>query len=155
MTKKNKSSRVALYLTIGSLVFWLFSCSEEPNQSMDNAKTHVNEGGNESIGRQTQSIAQNDEALTDLIMAMQETKMALKESELLLARAPRGQDSNAPLMALERELRAAESLLIDVQRSIEQGDYLKAKAQIHKITGRTNQVNQQIRQMIGKPQRGG
>jgi len=150
MTKRNYASRVGLRLAIGSLLLLLLACSEQPNQPFENAKPRVNEGGNETIEGNPQPVAQNDKATADLIMALKETKMALKESEILLRDAPRGKDSDAPLKALETELQAAESLLIDVRKLIEQGDYLKAKAQIHEITDRTNYVNQQIKQAIRK-----
>lgn len=81
-------------------------------------------------------------------MALKETKMVLKESELLLRDAPRGTDSKAPLLALEKELEGAENRLIEVRKLIERGDYHEAKAQLHEIAGRTNHVNQQIKEMI-------
>jgi len=90
----------------------------------------------------------------DLLAALKEAKMALKESETLLRDAPRGKDSDAPLLALERELQAAESLLVDIDKAIDQGDYLKAKGQIQEMNDSTNRVNQQLKQANRKLQRG-
>jgi hypothetical protein len=154
MTKKIYASQAGLRLGIGGLLLLLLACSEQPNQPFEKSRSRVNEGGNETIKGKPQSVAQNDKATAELIMALKESKMVLKESEILLRDAPRGKDSDASLMALERELQAAESLLIDVRNLIEQGDYLKAKAQIHEITDRTNHVNQQIKLAIRKHERG-
>jgi hypothetical protein len=129
------------------------ACPEQPNQPFEHSSPGANEGGKNTLEGNPQSVAQNDKAMADLIMAVKETKMALKESEILLRDAPRGKDSAAPLIALERELQVAESRLKDVREIIEQGDYLKAKAQIHEITDRTNRVNQQIKQEIRKQER--
>jgi len=150
----NFVSRVCLRIGIGGLLLLLIACSEQPNQSFENSSPGANEGGKKTIEGNPQSVAQNDKAMADLIMALKETKMALKESEILLRDAPRGKDSDALLIALDRELQVAESRLKDVRKIIEQGDYLKAKVQIHEITDRTNHVNQQIKQEIQKHERG-
>jgi len=154
MTKKNHASWVALCLGISSILLLFFACSEQPNQRFEETKPRVNQAGNETIEGKPQAIVQNDKASADLIMALKETRMALKESEILLRDAPGGKDSEKPLKALERELQAAESFLNDVRKTIEQGDYLKAKGQIHQITDRTNHVNQQIKQAIRKQESG-
>ena len=155
MTKRNYVSPVARYFGIGSMVLLLLSCSEQPNQPFENTKASENKRSKESIEGKLQSVANRDKATADLIKAMKETKMALKESEILLREAKPGMDSDRPIKALERELQAAESLLKDVWKTIEQGDYLKAKGQIHEITDRTNQVNQQIKHAIRKQERAG
>ena len=153
MTKRNDASRGGRILGIGSMALLLLACSEQPNQPFDNAQPGRNQRSHQSIEGQSPLVAQNDQARADLIMALKESKMALKESEILLRDARPGKDSDAPLKALEKELQAAESLLIEVRKTIEQGDYLKAKEQIHEITNRTNHVNQQIKQAIRKQER--
>ncbi|MDX1412407.1 MAG: hypothetical protein R3351_09640, partial [Nitrospirales bacterium] len=132
------------------MVVWLLACSEQPNQPFEHAKPGGNPGSHQSLEGESQSLANNDQAVADLILALKETKMALKESEILLRDAMPGKDSDGPLKALERELQAAEGLLIEVRKTIEQGDYIKAKGQIHEIADRTNHVNQQIKQAIRK-----
>jgi hypothetical protein len=154
VTKKNYASWVALCLGISSILLLLFACSEQPNQRFEETKPRVNQTGNEAIEGKPHAIVQNDQASTELIMALKETRMALKESEILLRDAPGGKDSDEPLKALQRELQAAESFLNEIRKTIEQGDYLKAKVQIHEITDRTNHVNQQIMQAIRKQERG-
>ena len=135
------------------MVVWLFACSEQPNQQFEHAKPGGDPGSGRSLEGESQSLVNNEQAAADLIMALKETKMALKESEILLGDARPGKDSDGPLKALERELQVAEGLLIEVRKTIEQGDFLKAKEQIHEIADRTNHVNQQIKQVIRKQER--
>ena len=168
MTTGNYSHRVNQYLVISSLVLVLFGCSEPTDQGTAEPKPQVEQatgvgaeteppvgpGVQESSEISHQARIQKDEAKADLLTAMEEARMGLKESERLLTQAPAGKDSDAPLAALEKELRAAENLLGNVRMTIDQGDYLKAKAQIQEISDRTNRVNQQIQQAIRKSQRG-
>lgn len=148
MTNKSYATRAGLVLGIGGILLWLFACSEQPNQTFENTKPLVNEQGHDPIHSNTQPVAQHDKAMSDLIMALKETKMALRESEILLRNAPSGKNSDVPLQALERELQAAEGLLKHIRETIEQGDYRKAKAQIHEITDKTNHLNQRIKLAI-------
>ena len=136
------------------MILFLFACSEQSNQTFENADPHVNQEGHATSEGEVPLPGKNDKARVDLIIALKETKMALKESEILLRRVPRGKESDSPLKALEEELQTAESNLIEVWKTIEQGDYLKAKAEVNKITDRTNLVNQQIKQAIRKQARG-
>lgn len=135
------------------MVVWLLACSEQPDQPFEQAKPGGNPESRQSLESEPQSLANNDQAAAELMMALKETKMALKESEELLRDAMPGKDSDRPLKALERELQAAEGLLIEVRKTIEQGDYLKAKGQIHDMTDRTNHINQQIKEAIRKQER--
>ena len=153
MTMRNYASRIGRCLGIGSMAVWLFACSEQPNQQFEHAKPGGNPGSHRSLDGKSQSLANNDQAVADLIMALKETKMALRESEILLGDAMPGKGSDGPLKALERELQVAEGLLIEVRKTIEEGDYLKAKEQIHEIADRTNRVNQQIKQAIRNQER--
>lgn len=152
MIKKMFSSRISVFLVIVSLVYWIFACSEQPNQPIENAKPAVNHGGHESIEDHLESFTQEEKAIADLIMALKENKMALKESEILLHGAKPAIDSDRSLKMLERELQTAEDLLMDVQKTIEHGDYLKAKRQIRVITDKTHHMNQQIKQVVLKQQ---
>ena len=145
MTSKCFASRVGFCLGIGNIFLLLLACSEQPNQPFDNSKPGVIEGGKETLGGRAQSAAHNNEVTADLIMALKETKMALKETEVLLSGAAGGKISDGTLHAWERELQAAKSRLNDVHQTIQQRDYLKAKAQVRAITGKANHLNQQIK----------
>ena len=154
MTKKNYACWVGRYFGITSVLLLLVACSEEPKQQVEEAKPQVEQATKEAPVAEEKAMVQEDEAKTDLLAALKEAKMALKESETLLRDAPRGKDSDAPLLALERELQAAESLLVDIDKAIDQGDYLKAKGQIQEMNDSTNRVNQQLKQANRKLQRG-
>lgn len=153
MTKRNYASALTRCLGIGSIVLLLLSCSEQPNQPYEQAESGGHHRSNEFLEGKSQAVADKGQITADLVLALKETKMVLKESEILLRDARPGKDSDIPIKALERELQAAEGLLIEVQKTIEQGDYLKAKEQIHEMTDRTNHVNQQIKQAIRKQKR--
>lgn len=156
MTKTNYAPWMKTFLGMSSMMVLLLACSEQPEQKAQKTKPPVEQATKEMTELQQETEtkqetpAQNEQAKAELIAAVTEAKTALKESETLLREAPGGKDSEVALLALERELQSAETLLVDVGEAIDQGDYLKAKGQIQEIKETTSRVNQEIKQAIRK-----
>ena len=150
---KNYTCWIGRCFGIGFVLVLAMGCSEEQSQKVEEVKPAVEKETPKAPISEQKPKVQEDQEKKELLAALKEAKEGLKESEELLRDAPRGKDSQESLMALERELLAAEGLLVDLDEAIDQGDYLKAKKQIQEINDSTNHVNQQLKQANRKLQR--
>ncbi|HNP31619.1 MAG TPA: hypothetical protein PKK23_21410 [Nitrospirales bacterium] len=73
---------------------------------------------------------------------------AIGKAEQLLRRAPMGKESDLALLALERDLDSARSLLRTGQTHFDEQKYEMAQAQAHQATEKASAVYEHIEQAI-------
>ncbi len=94
-----------------------------------------------------------EQAKAEAMAMMEEAKAALEEAKALLEKAPKGKGTKADIDAYIADLKGLEDSLIDVQGTIDGGDYLGALDSAKTIKEKATSISDQINLAIEKVKR--
>jgi len=110
--------------------------------------------GQAQASLQPEMVAENTESeKEEIIRAITEAQVLVREAGDLLTRAPEGKDVELVLQIMEIDLRSAESALAEIPKEITPQDYAMAREKAESANNVASRVREQILQAIEKAER--
>ncbi|GAB4387675.1 MAG: hypothetical protein Kow0025_02570 [Thermodesulfovibrionales bacterium] len=98
----------------------------------------------------TAVAAKKEQAKVDAAAALDKARAAVEEARTMLASAPTGKGTTADIEALKADVKGLDDMLVEVQASIDGGDYLAAIDKANAVSAQATAVSQEIGQAMAK-----
>ena len=124
------------------------------SRNYDKAKELLAQVKAEAEKVQADIPAKKEEAKKNALVSQEAAKASLKEAKVLLTKAPMGKGARADIAALKGDVKGLEDSLPELQKLIDNEDYVvaidQAKAIKEKADGVSNQIKEAMQKVKGK-----
>jgi hypothetical protein len=123
-------------------------------RNYDKARGLLTKARMEAEKAKTDAVSAKEKVKGEAETGLKEAQVALGQAKVFLVQAPTGKGTKGDIEAMKDDVKIAEEMLLNINASLDKGDYLDAKAKEQSVREKAASVTEQVKHAMEKTGKG-